>query len=94
MKRLNVFAVAVLGLAITGSAAAGSVIVKGYGGNAGAPVANVLGAHTSKAPAAAHTSGTLPFTGINLLVIALVAVALIGLGWALMRSSRGNNTPA
>jgi hypothetical protein len=78
----------IVALAAAGAASAGSTIVKAYGGAAGAPVGNILGA---KAGGTVKTTGTLPFTGLSLVGVALFALLLVGVGIALARASRRNN---
>jgi hypothetical protein len=95
MKRLTTFAMSIVALSVAGSAWAGSTIVNGYGGNGAAPVGNVLGGKAgTHVGTTVQSTGTLPFTGLNLLGIALVALLLVGLGIAMTRSSRRNNTQA
>jgi hypothetical protein len=73
-----------LGLTVTAFASAGSVIRSGYGGKAAPSVGNVLGTPTGTTT---HT-GTLPFTGLNLLVFAAIALLLLVLGAVLVRTGR------
>lgn len=94
MKRIASASLSVLLIAVivVGSASAGgSTIVSGYAGKAGATVGQVIGTQVSKPSAPAktvHTGSTLPFTGMNLTLVALAAIVLIGLGFALTRASR------
>ena len=84
MKRFTGFSLGLLALTIVGSASAGgSTVVNGYGGKAGAPVGAVVTSH----PTSGHT-GTLPFTGLSLVGITVVALLLIALGYGLTRMAR------
>jgi hypothetical protein len=89
VKLTTMTTTAALGLAITGSALAGSAIHAGYGGKAAPAVGNVLGTPNSTTT---HT-GTLPFTGLNLLAFAGIALLLLVLGTVLVRTSRRDQTP-
>ena len=84
MKRLAVSTIGFTALLLPAAAFAGSTIVKGYGGKAGTPVQNVLGATKVR-----H-SGNLPFTGVNLALFAAVGLLMIGLGILLNRAARRN----
>jgi hypothetical protein len=84
MKFTIVMTTAALGLTTAGSALAGGAITAGYAGKGGPSVGNILGTPTN---AAAHT-GTLPFTGLNLVVFAAIALLLLVLGVVLVRTNR------
>ena len=84
MKFTIAITTAALGLTMAGSALAGGAISAGYGGKAAPSVGNVLGTPTNTA---VHT-GTLPFTGLNLVVFSAIALLLLVLGVVLMRTSR------
>jgi hypothetical protein len=73
-----------LALTVVGAASAsgGSTVVKGYGGTYGGPVGTVVTSHPSN-----HAT-TLPFTGFDLVGVALIALLVLGLGVVLMRSAR------
>jgi hypothetical protein len=83
MKLTIAMTTAALGLTAAGSALAGGAIGTGYGG-AGGPLGNVLAPPKNTA---VHT-GTLPFTGLNLVVFAAIALLLLVLGAVLVRTSR------
>jgi hypothetical protein len=93
MKKLTTMMIALLGLGITGSALAGT-IVSAYGGKGGTPVGKVVPpTHGTPSGTITHT-GTLPFTGFDLTVFAGLALLLIALGILLVRSSRPKRTEA
>jgi hypothetical protein len=83
MKFTIVMTTAALGLTTAGSALAGGAITAGYAGKGGPSVGNILGTPTNTA----HT-GTLPFTGLNLVVFAAIALLLLVLGVVLVRTNR------
>lgn len=88
MKRSAAFiAVAFAGLVAAAGALAGGAIVKGYGGQGGEILGKVSGGKTG--PTA--SSGTLPFTGLDLTLFAGGAVLLVLAGWALLRTSRSQS---
>lgn len=88
MKKLAMTMTALVALAITGVAVAGGgTIVSAYGGEGGTPVGKVV--HPAPGSPAQHT-GTLPFTGLDLLVFVAAALILIALGVLLVRSNRPN----
>jgi hypothetical protein len=94
MKRIANLMALLMALTIVGSAAAGgSTIVNGYGGKAGAVVGKVVAKHVTPkhSTPAVHTGTTLPFTGLNLTVACLAGLVLVGLGVALVRTSRHPN---
>lgn len=82
MKRLIVpLVVAAFGLVTAATAlAAGGTALSGYSGVAGIAQAKAVGAGVG-------AGGTLPFTGVNLVFMAIGAVALIGSGVLLRRRS-------
>jgi hypothetical protein len=84
MKFTIAMTTAAFALTTAGSALAGGAISAGYGGKAGPSVGNILGTPTNTA---VHT-GTLPFTGLNLVVFAAVALLLLVLGAVLLRTNR------
>ena len=90
MKRFTAFAMGLLALTIVGTAFAGggSTVVSGYGGKAGGPVGAVVTSHPGKV----HTGTTLPFTGLNLVGIAAVALLLVALGYGMTRMARKRET--
>ena len=83
MKRVLVIAAVAAALVLAGSSLAGNAVVNGH--NAAPPVTSNLGATGS---AGKPTSGTLPFTGLDLAGITALAVLLLGGGLVLARSSR------
>ncbi|HEY7381979.1 MAG TPA: hypothetical protein VH572_12270 [Gaiella sp.] len=86
MKKLTVLAVVVAMLAIAPLAAAGSSVLSGYGTSGSKPVVQVKGTTSSATPTA--SGATLPFTGVDLLLITGAGVALIGVGAGLRRLGR------
>jgi hypothetical protein len=93
MKRLTMTMTALLSLAVTGAALAGGTIVSGYGGRGGTPVGKVTPpVHTPAGTS--QSTGTLPFTGLDLTVFVGLALLLIALGVVLVRSSRPKRTQA
>src|SRR4051794_21316681 len=96
MKRILVISLSALSLTVVASAGAsgGSTLLTAYGGKAGAVAAVVKQpkvVHKKVAPAKAkpvHVSGTLPFTGANLIWFGAAGVLLVSLGYGLRRASR------
>lgn len=85
MKRiLVVVAVVAAALALAAAALAGSSVVTGH--NSAPPAAGTLG--QAAAPSGKVTSGTLPFTGLDLAGIAGAGVLLVGAGLILRRTAR------
>lgn len=85
MRRFTAFSMGLIALAVVGSASAGSTVVSGYGGKAGGPVGSVVTSHPASTT---HGGATLPFTGLNLVGITLLALLLVALGFALTRIAR------
>lgn len=83
MRRSAAFiTVALTALGGAASALAGGAILKGYGGQGPQVLGKVIGKN-----AGTH-SGTLPFTGLNLMLFAVGAAVLVMAGVALLRASR------
>jgi hypothetical protein len=82
---LILMAVSVAALAVSAVAFGGSssALLQQYSGLAGEAQQNV-----PVATQAVHTSGTLPFTGLDLALIAAGAMLLMFTGWTLRRVSR------
>jgi LPXTG-motif cell wall-anchored protein len=80
---------AVAALAVPSAAFAGSSTAKGgYGSTAG----NIQGKIATKPKlTTTRTTGTLPFTGQNLAVVAIAGVLLIIAGGTMLRLRRGEN---
>ena len=85
MKRIVILAaVCVSALAVSAVAFAGpSALLQEYSGLAG-EVQQQVPVSTQ----AVHTSGTLPFTGLDLALLALGALVLMLTGWTLRRVGR------
>lgn len=49
-------------------------------------------AQTTPAQPVQEEEGNLPFTGLDIGIVALMGLALLGTGFALRRSTRGNHT--
>jgi hypothetical protein len=81
-------AVALTSLTVVGVAFAGgsSALVGGYGGVGGQTQHAVAG--SQQVLGAAATRGSLPFTGLDLALVALGALVLMATGWSLRRASR------
>jgi hypothetical protein len=82
----TVTSLAVVGVAFAGS----STLLSGYGG-VGGETQHAVGGSQQVLGAAATRSGTLPFTGLDLALVALGAVALMAMGWSLRRAARNEN---
>jgi hypothetical protein len=84
MRKLVAF-IAVFALApVTAALAAGGATSAGYAGPAG-----VQGALQKSGAATGH--GTLPFTGLSLLLVVVVGAALIAVGFVLRRGRRATS---
>jgi len=77
-----------MSLAFASTALAQSATENAYGGTAG--VQQFGGPENGAVASQAGSSGVLPFTGLQLALIALVAVALIGTGLLVRRGKRPN----
>ena len=84
LKRALVIVVAVASLVFAASSLAGNSVVTGH--NAAPPVTSNLG--TASSPSNQASTGTLPFTGLDLAAISGVAVLLLGGGLILARTTR------
>jgi hypothetical protein len=99
MRRITAFlAIALLSLAVASPAFGQSATENAYGGTAGTQEftgsggdtngsAPVLAADTS---ATTDTSGSLPFTGLDLGIILLVGITLVGTGLIVRRAAGSN----
>jgi hypothetical protein len=90
MRKITAFlAVALLSLALASPAFGESATQDAYGGIAGSQ--EFTGGSGSNAALASDTtseSGTLPFTGLDVGLIALVGVGLVGTGLVIRRTNR------
>jgi hypothetical protein len=88
MKKIVALTVVVVALAAVPFASAGSSVLTTYGGSS-TPVVQVKGATGSGTPQA-QTSGpsTLPFTGVDLVLITVAGVTMLGVGFGLRRLGR------
>lgn len=85
MRRSATFAAAVFAaLLVAAGAFAGGAILQGYGGQGG-NISHQVGGTVS---AAKPSSGTLPFTGLDLGLVAGGAMLLVLAGFAIRRSGR------
>jgi len=105
MRKILAFvAVGLLSLAFASSALAGSATEDAYGGTAGVQQFNenegsegtesessntVLAAESSD-EGGSGSSGSLPFTGLDIVLIALGGVALVGTGLLIRRTTRSD----
>ena len=85
MKKLTMLAVVVAMLVVV-PFAAGSSVLSGYGTSGSKPVVLVKGTTSSSKPVA--SGATLPFTGVDLLLITGAGIALVGVGAGLRRLGR------
>lgn len=91
MRKISAFlVVAVMSLAMTGSAFAQSATEDAYGGIAGT---QQYGGGETVLAADSSSSGSLPFTGLDVGLIALAGVALAGTGLVVRRVSRPSVGP-
>jgi hypothetical protein len=67
-----------------------STILSGYGSTGSNAVVEVKGAQAAPPTAVAASTGTLPFTGSELAVVAGGAIVLLGMGLVLRRIGRDN----
>lgn len=67
-----------------------STILNGYGSTGSNAVVEVKGAQAAPPKAVAASTGTLPFTGSELAVVAGGAIVLLGMGLVLRRIGRDN----
>jgi hypothetical protein len=94
MKRLAlVMAVVAIALAVAAPAYAQSAVSDTYAGRGGGIVGTVEGgkgptASTPQQVQATSPSGSLPFTGLDIGLLALGGVALVGVGVGLRRFAR------
>jgi hypothetical protein len=79
----TITSLAVVGVAFAGS----STLLSGYAG-VGGQTQHMVGGSQQVLGAAATRSGTLPFTGLDLALVALGAVVLMAMGWSLRRAAR------
>jgi hypothetical protein len=85
-------AIAAAVLLVAGPAyAGGSTLQTGYGVTAHNVAGSVAGASKPSTIAPVKTSGTLPFTGMDLGFFAGAAIILVGTGIAFRRIGRQNN---
>ena len=88
VKRLMIVSALAVGLMLPATALADNSVLGGYGGSAATPVIKVQGtaAQKSTPPARpAATSGTLPFTGMDLAWFVVAGGALLVVGAGLRR---------
>lgn len=88
MKNLTALMSGLVALAIASSASAGSTIKSGYGGVTGTPVGNVMHKPNQILGTVSQSTGTLPFTGLNLATFAVIALLLVAIGFLVTRMSR------
>jgi hypothetical protein len=85
---LAVCAIGIACLVLTASALAGGSLVSSYGGQGTAPQVKVAAASAQKSAAAKPSSGTLPFTGMDVGFVVAAGAVLLGAGLALRRGAR------
>lgn len=86
MRKISAFlAVALMSLAITASASAQSATEDAYGGIAGTQ--QFSGGETVLAAETSSSGSSLPFTGLDVGLIALAGIALVGTGMVVRRVS-------
>lgn len=92
MRKITAFlAVALLSLALASPAFGESATQDAYGGTAGSQEFTGGGGGSNGTLAADTTtsdSGTLPFTGLDVGLIALVGIGLVGTGLVIRRTNR------
>lgn len=88
MRKILLVGLCGIVLGIAAPAMASSPSQGAYGGTGNTQLSQVQSKTTSKSPAAA--SSTLPFTGMNLGLLAGVAVVLLGSGLALRIRTRAD----
>lgn len=95
MRKITLFvAVALMSLALSAPAFGASATEDAYGGAAGTQ--QFSGEGNGNEPSAAVTgtvsdSGTLPFTGLELALMAAAGIGLVGTGIVVRRASRTNS---
>jgi hypothetical protein len=87
MKRL-ILLVLVVGLMTTGSAFAASSATKGAYSGPGGVVSNLDPSHNTRTFSSSNSKGSLPFTGLDLALLALGGAGLVGVGMGVRRLSR------
>ncbi len=91
MKRLALLmAVVAVALAVAAPAYAQNAVSDAYAGKGGGIVGTVEGGNGPAAPQQVQTAGddSLPFTGLDIGLLALGGVALVGVGMGLRRVAR------
>jgi hypothetical protein len=63
-----------------------------YGGTGANQLSQVQGVSSTTSTTASTTASSLPFTGLNVGLVALIAVVLIGSGFALRTRSRSDQS--
>ena len=87
-KALALLATGLTSLVLVASALAGGSLVATYGGNATAPQVKVSSAQGQKSATAKASSGTLPFTGMDVGIVVAGGALLLAAGFALRRGAR------
>lgn len=84
MKVMKVVRVAILAalVVVPTALAGGGSSTDGYGG-VGGVIQKKVGAPTTH-----HVGGTLPFTGLNLAIVAVLALLLVAVGFGMRRFAR------
>lgn len=89
MKRLAMVTVVVALALLTAAPAFGAgAVTDAYGGEGGGVLGNVGGGNGTPPSQVADTSGSLPFTGLDIGLLALGGALLVGVGVGLRRVSR------
>lgn len=89
MRRLGIIcAVLMLAVAPTALGASASPTTKVYGGQA-APTQGTLDATGSSTKPDSASTGTLPFTGVDLGLVLVAGIGLVVMGYSLRRIARG-----
>lgn len=91
MRKIVLVALCAIMLGIAAPAMANSPSQGAYGGTGNNQLSQVQSTTASNSPTATTASGTLPFTGLNVGVLAAVAAVLLGTGLALRIRTRSDS---